>query len=67
MVSLGVLVRAHYSPIAPDCANPPALSSDLHRRAGEISTGTVDKAGDMHRPAHGIARRGAICAAVLNA
>jgi len=39
----------------------------LHRGAGEISTGTVDKAGDMHRPAHGIARRGAICAAVLNA
>jgi hypothetical protein len=67
MVSLGVLVRAHYSPIVPDCANPQSLSSDLHRGAGEISTGTVDKAGDMHRPAHGIARRGAICAAVLNA
>lgn len=67
MVSLGVLVRAHYSRFAPDCANPRSLSSDLHREAGEISTGTVDKAGDMHRPAHGIARRSAICAAVLNA
>lgn len=67
MVSLGVLVRAHYSRFAPDCAKPPALSSHLPRGAGEISTGTVDKAGDMHRPAHGIARRSAICAAVLNA